>query len=520
MTLDGQERKLQEGNLVIADGSGAVALAGLMGGQATEVSGSTHDLLLEVASFAPQTVRRMRRLLGMNTDASYRFERGVDPELPEWTQRRLALLITACCGGEASPRVFQGLGTRPPETTRFFLRVTQIPRVVGVEITVDEILEMMRRLEIPAEPGEENGIQGVWITQPSFRSDLLEEIDAVEELARLYGYDRIPMEARAPMLRPAERTPREVLRKQLRDHLAAAGFHEVAGSSFMEAADPDRLRLDEEDPRRRSVQVLNPLVSGEGHMKTHSLPECLRMVDRNLRHGWPGPIRLFELDRCFRARGEAELPTEPESLILIWAGPAEEAHYSREAREVDPADAWGELEVLLARLGLEDRLVRPVAAEPFESPGGSALIEAAGETLGRVGVLHPQVLRDFDLEGMVVWASLPLEALQRALPTARSYRPIPVYPPVRRDLSLVVPAGVSYGSVAGILSQLGGEILEDLEVVDLYEGPGIPEGSRAVGVRMVLRSDKGTLKDKRVDSLMAKMLDELGASLAVRLRAG
>ena len=535
VTLDGEERELTPRHLVIADEKKAVALAGLMGGEGTQVSEETTDLLLEVASFDPGTIRTMRRDLVMSTDASYRFERGCDFEIVPWAQQRLTDLITEVCGGEGRPVAFEGRGTPPPAPRRFQLRITQIRRVLGIEIGDEETAGLLQRLEIPARildrsgaavasgEGSASPLEGdgavLEVEQPSFRKDLLEEIDAIEEVARLYGYDRIPIHERAPMLRPAERTAKESLMDRLREHLASSGFHEVMGSSFMEAADPDRLGLAEDDRRRDRLQVLNPLVAGEGYLKSISLPEMLRTVDRNRRRGWTRPIRLFQIDRCFLAREGELLPDEPESLVLLWAGPPEEMHFSRTTRELDPYDALGDVGVLLERLAIDAR-VEAGAGEAFLAEQVSARFLADGREVGRLGLVHPAVLRRFELEGPVFWAEFPLATLIELLPAQLRYRPIPVYPPVRRDLSLVVPAGVDYAQVAAVLEEAGGEILESHEVFDVYEGKGIEKGSRAVGVRLVLRSAKGTLKDRRVDLIIASMLERLDAALGVKLRAG
>ena len=281
---------------------------------------------------------------------------------------------------------------------------------------------------------------------------------------------------------------------------------------------PTRLRLADDDSRRKAVEVLNPLVAGEGLMKTISLPEMLRFVDRNRRRAFTGPIRFFQLDRCFLERQDQALPQEPEAVVMVWAGPAETAHFSRESRPVDPYDARGELELLLESLGISPRCL-PGAEENFYAPGSGMRILDQERELGRMGLIHPKVLRAYDLEGSVLHASLSLEALQEALPEGKSYNPVPVYPPVRRDLSLLVPEGVPYGAIAELLRSEGGEILETLDVFDLYEGEGIGSAERALGVRLVLRSLKETLKDKRVDNLLGKMLKRLELELKVKLRA-
>ncbi len=518
VTLDDQVRELSPQHLVIADREGPAALAGLMGGSRTEVSDDTSDLLLEVANFDPITVRGMRRDLGMNTDASYRFERGCDQELIPWVQSRLAELLASCCGGTASPKAFQALGKAPAPSAHFFMRSSQVERLLGVRVETAEMTRILHRLGISAEKAEREGETGLWVRQPSFRRDLLEEVDAIEEIARLYGYDKIPARDRAPMLLPARRETGETLRRQLRDHLAAAGIHEVTGSSFMESKDPDRFLLAQDDPRRGAVEVLNPLVAGEGLLKTTSLPEMLRIVDRNRRRAYTGPIRVFQLDRCFLKKEGLTLPEEPEALVVVWAGPAETAHSSREPRVLDPFDALGEIEVMLESLGIQARF-SPGEEESYDEKGTAVGVRDDTRELGHIGMIHPRVAKAYGLEGPILHATLSLRRLEESLPQGAQYNPVPIYPPVRRDLSLLVPKGVGYGQIAGLLRGEGGELLESLDVFDLYEGKGIGSAARALGVRLVLRSLKGTLKDKRVDSLVAKILQKLDEELGVKLRA-
>ncbi len=517
-TLDGVERALASHHLVIADEQHAVALAGVMGGAGSQVDAGSTDLLLEAACFHPGTIRRMRRELGLSTDASYRFERGVDFEGVPLASRRLAALIVQVAGGAAAPQAFEGRGAPPPAPARFFVRASQIRRLLGIELAPAQASELLARLSIEASPAARNGEPGVEVVQPSFRPDLLEEVDALEEIARHHGYDRIPVHERPPLLRPAERTPRERLQRHLRATVAARGYREVAGSSFMEAADCDRLGLPPADPRRRTVTVLNPLVTGEGHLRTTSLPELLRVVGRNRRRGIGDPLRLFQLDRCFVARAASLLPDEPEHLVMLWEGPAQVPHASVPARAVDLLDALGEVDALLESLGVRARRDRD-STEPFHAVGQGVGVRTESALLGTVGVLAAPVLAAFELDGPVVWAELSLAALLAALPAERRCAPLSPFPPVRRDLSLVAPAGVSWGAIAQILQAVFGALLESHDVFDLYAGEGLPAGARAIGVRLVLRSFEGTLKDRKVDGLMENALAQMRERCNVTLRA-
>lgn len=517
VTLDGTERELSAQHVVIADQQQAVALAGIMGGRASEVGDSTTDLILEVASFDARAVRRARRELGMATDASYRFERGVDPQGIPLASERVATLIQQLAGGRIGERAFEGRGALPPPPARFFVRSSQAQRLLGVLIDDAEAAQLLGRLGIAATRGVRDGEPGVDVVQPSFRLDLLEEVDALEELARLYGYQNIPAADQPPMLRPAERTASERLRRTLREGLAARGYHEVTASSFMEEGDPARLGLPADDPREHAVRVMNPLTADQGQLRTSALPEMLRILDRNRRRGWVDPLRLFQLGRCFLPREGAPLPAEPEQLVLTWSGPAQLPHATVPARPADLYDVLGELEGLLESLGIVSSRL-PGQREPYHLPGASLGVATAAGLLGSVGQVAPRVVAAFDLDQPVYCAELSLNALSAALPRERRYQPISPYPPVRRDLSLVVPAGVDYGAVAALVREVFESLLERLDLFDVYEGPGIPTGARALGVRLVLRSHEGTLKDRKVDALIQALLQRLHAGHGVELR--
>jgi phenylalanyl-tRNA synthetase beta chain len=376
---------------------------------------------------------------------------------------------------------------------------------------------ILNRLHVEAEAGEESGAPGVRVVQPSFRMDLLEEVDAIEELARHYGYDRLELAARAPMLRPAERAPGERIAARLRASLAGRRYHEVVSSSFMDEADPDRLGLAPEDHRRRAVRILNPVVSGAGLLKTSSLPDMLRIVDRNRRRGWTGPIRLFQLDRSFIAREGEALPSEHDGVLLLWAGPATSTHFAAGDRRFSIFDALGELDSLLRVFRLEARR-DPQAAESYHRPGGGTGLLLDGKRIGSVGELSPRVGSAFGLDEPVHVAELRLGALTDAIQTGYIFEPFSTYPPVRRDLSLLLPRRVAFERVERLVREGAGELLERFEVFDLYEGEGVPVDCRALGIRLEFRSSKGTLQQKKVDGVLARILASLREQHGVLLR--
>ncbi len=518
-TLDDVQRRLHDHHLLVADARGGIALAGIMGGADSEVDATTQNLLLEVAVFDPQVIRRGRRSVGLSTDASYRFERGVDFEAVPWVSRRLAGLIQELSGGTVHPVAVEAIGDPPARPAPFFVRGPRCQRLLGLDVGVDRIESILDSLEIGTRRARVDGVEGVWVDPPSFRHDLHQEVDAIEEVARLHGFDRLDAARRPLQAAPATRSARERFRRRLRDLLSARAFHEVMGSSFRPQAELDALGLDAGDRRRRAVHVLNPVVQGESMLKTTAVAEMAGFVERNRRRGHTGPVRLFQLARCFEAVEGEPLPREHEELLLALAGPAAPLHPDHDdaRRAVDLLDAFGEIDAILDQLGIAFER-RGAPAESWQREGTVAAWTTPAGTLGTVSEMAPAVRRRLDVETAVLIAAFDLEALVEALPASRSCRPISAYPPVRRDLSLVVPAGVQWAEIVRTVRASLGILLENAELFDVYEGEGLPSGTRALGVRLCLRSPSGTLKDKKVDGLLSKLLDELRSTHQIRLR--
>ena len=514
-TLDDTERELDAQHLLVADAAGGIALAGIMGGAGSEVDESSTDLLLEVAVFDPQLIRRGRRAVTLSTDASYRFERGVDFEAVDLVSRRLCDLILEIAGGTAHPVAIEAVGKPPVAPVPIRVRAAQVRRLIGTTVEVPEMLSILGGLQIPAV--EVDG--GVEVTAPSFRHDILAEVDLIEEIARLHGFDRLPEEARAPMVAPARRSPAERFERSLREAVANRGFHEVLGSSFMPDDETTALAFADDDPRGATLRVLNPVVQGEATLKSSALGELARIVERNRRRGLTGPIRLFQIARCFLARTGEALPAEPRQLVMAWSGPVRELHFDDDIRDVDLYDSIGDVTGLLGQMRIAAVRRAGSGASPWRS--GSVVEFVAGDrVLGCVGELAPAVRRALDVEPVVLLAEFDLDGLLGSRDEVAGWSAFSPYPPVRRDLSLVAPRGVSWDRLEALVATVVGDILESCELFDVFSGGDLPEDSVALGVRLSLRSPKGTLKDARVDRLVAKLLDDLESTHAIKLRAG
>lgn len=517
-TLDDAERTLNAEHLLVADEKGGMALAGIMGGADSEVDESTTKLLLEVAVFDPQTVRKGRRAEVLSTDASYRFERGVDFDAVPWASARLAQLIREVAGGTVHDVVIEARGERPATPAPFFVRARRIHTLLGVEVGTDEILRILRGLGIGAEAAREGDQEGVRVTAPSFRHDLIAEVDVIEEIARHHGFDRLPENARVPMPAPATRSPGEAWRQRLRQAFAARGFHEMLGSAFAPEDDHDALGLDADDPRRRTVSVLNPVVQGESTLKTTVVPEMARTVERNRRRGWTGPIRLFQIARTYRALEGETLPEERDRLVVAWSGPARPLHAGEAPRPVDPYDALGDLAGVLGGLGVEIG-PRATATERWMREGSAVALEHDGEIIGHLAEIAPTVRRRLDVDDVVLVAEFDLQTLVAASAGVTRVKPLSIFPPSRRDLSLVVPEGVAWDAIEATIAASAGDILETIELFDVYRGDDLPAGTAAYGVRLTLRSLKDTLKDKRVDKMVKTILADLETTHGIRLRS-
>jgi phenylalanyl-tRNA synthetase beta chain len=517
-TLDDTERTLADHHLLVADEKGGLALAGIMGGADSEVDESTEKLLLEVAVFDPQTVRRGRRTETLSTDASYRFERGVDHDLVPWASARLAQLIERVAGGRVHDVVIEATGRRPERPESFPVRLSQVRRLLGVDVEPDEVTRILRGLDIGVEPigGDAPGVR---VTPPSFRHDLLAEVDVIEEIGRHHGFDQLPERARVPMVVPAARGHGEVFLQRLRQAFAARGFHEMMGSAFFRDDDPDALRLPEDDARRTTVAVLNPVVQGEARLRTTAVPEMARTVERNRRRGWTGPIRLFQIARTYQGRSGETLPDEREQLVVAWSGPARPLHPDEPGRPVDPYDALGDLEGVLGGLGIECAR-RPDAGEPYLREGSAVELRHGERRLGLAGEVAPTVRRALDVEDAVLIAEIDLEALVATSEGVARYTPFSAFPPSRRDLSLVVPESVAWAEIEATVAESLDPLLESCELFDVYRGDDLPGGTAAYGVRLTLRSPKGTLKDKHVDKQVSRLLAALEERHGIRLRSG
>jgi phenylalanyl-tRNA synthetase beta chain len=496
-TLDGVERALGPRVGVVAGGAGPLGIAGVMGGAASEVSDETRVVALEAAYWEPLAIRRAAKALGLRTEASHRFERGADPEGPPLATARIAALLARIGAGSTRPGLIDRVASpRPPRRAR--LRPSRLRTLIGVEVPAERAGAILAGLGF-AEAGRD-GDAASW-TIPSWRGDVTREVDLVEEVARHFGVERVP--AVVPPSGGAEGLrPHQARERLLRDVLVGAGLTEVMGHSFVPSA------LAAADPQPR-VALANPL-SGDMDVLRSSIvvPGLLSFLAANQRQGRQDAA-LFEVGRVFApAPGP---PREERRLGVLLAGARRPRHWSEAATAVDLFDAKGLVEAIGRRLGADALAFEPEGAPPFLHPGRAASVRRGAEPLGWLGVLHPDLAGRFELRGDVVVAELRIDELLRETPAAERHRPLPRFPEVARDLSVVWDEARPARELLARVAAAAGPWLAELALLDRYVGPGIPEGRASLTLSLRLRDAERTLTGEEVQRALARVVESLRA---------
>jgi phenylalanyl-tRNA synthetase beta chain len=499
-TLDGSDIKLDTEDLVIADAARAQALAGVMGGRESEVGTGTRRVLLESAYFEPNGVARTSRRHHMRTEASSRFERGADPQAPPAAAALCAELLRRWAGGRVARGSAEAGGT--PERRRITLRMSRIPRILGIEAESGVVARQLEGL------GCEAGVRGGTIeaVAPSWRPDLEREIDLIEEVARLHGYDRIPAyQARGER---GGLSREQLLRRRVREALLGAGLSEATISSLVSESD---LELIGSPP---AIRVSNPMTVDQAHLRPSLVPGLLRAAQRNVAHGVEA-VRLFEIGTVFGEWAQPEpIPDQWQHVAAILSGQAGREWHGA-PRPVDAYDAKGVIEVLAAELSVPWE-PGTCDAEPFH-PGRSASVLVSGREVGRFGEVRPSVARALDLTGGTVIVELDLGSLIEATPRSMRVAELPRFPAVGRDIALVVDEAIAAAEVERVIRESAGDLLESVSVVDVYTGQQIPAGRKSLAWRLTLRAPDRTLTAREGDSVReavaSALLERLGAEI-------
>ena len=502
--LDDTTVELDADTLVIADGNGPVAIAGIMGGSPTAVGPGTRNIFLESAFFAPEAVAGRARRLSRQTDSSHRFERGVDPGLQRRAVERATALVLAVAGGEPGPVVEVAAPDHLPERRPIRLRPDRIRRVLGLEIPDPEVVDTLERLgmEVTADGDD-------WrVVPPGFRFDVGIEEDLIEELARVVGYDRIPTTLPVGRLGAGSAPEGAVPLDQVRGLLVARGYQEAITYSFV---DP-RLQAQVE-PERDAVTLENPLSADLSVMRTSLWPGLLAALQHN-RNRQQERVRLFETGLRFEQLN-GELRQEP-MLAGIAAGASLPEQWGAPARPLDFFDVKGDLEAVLGLLGLKQAVGFAPARHPALHPGQTAALRWQDTEWGRVGALHPRLATALDLAGPVMLFELRLALLEHA--RIPRFEPLSRYPAIRRDIAVVVDDAVPARKVVEVIGQAGSDVLKDLQLFDVYRGERIDSGKKSLAVGLFLQAESRTLTDAEVDAAVGDIVAALESGLDARLR--
>ncbi|MGH8502016.1 MAG: phenylalanine--tRNA ligase subunit beta [Gammaproteobacteria bacterium] len=500
--LDGQEITVAAGTLVIADHARVLALAGIMGGNNSAVGAETHDIFLESAYFSPEVIAGRARAYNLATESSHRFERGVDPALQVRALERATGLLLEIVGGQAGPAQDVVSAEHLPSASGIALRPSRVNRVLGTSISAERMADILRALGCEAEGGHEH----LEVTPPSFRFDLRMESDLIEEIGRVYGYDRIP--ATIARYEPVIRSDARADLKRLRAPLVERGYQEAITYSFVDA-DLNRLLRPECAPRR----VANPISADLAVMRCSLWPGLVKAAQYNFNRQ-QSRVRLFEFGQQFADDGHGLRQTS--MLAGLASGNVQPEQWGAAPRPVDFFDIKGDLEAVLDQAGVLGRVEFEPDTGPVLHPGQAARIMLQRKPIGRLGALHPEIEQALDLPRRVfVWeietASLPCHRVVH-------FEEISRFPAIRRDIAIVVDEAVSAARVRQCIIPAGGNLLQDVYVFDVYRGEGVALGRKSLALGLILQDLTRTLHDEDIDAVVSHIVTRLSKTLGASLR--
>ncbi|GBE05152.1 MAG TPA: phenylalanine--tRNA ligase subunit beta [Nitrospirae bacterium] len=521
-TLDNEKRTLAGDMLMIWDEKKPVAIAGIMGGLDTVVSETTSNILLESAYFDPVSIRRTSKTLNLSSESSYRFERGADIKGVVPALNRVTGLIIEIAGGTATKTT--DVYMKPHVSENISVVFEKINNILGVKVEPALIQELLSRLGIESRPG---GLR-LSVTPPSFRPDIQRDMDVIEEIARLYGYDNIPITLPITIMQPVSENPGWAFVTKVKDASRKAGYSEVINYSFLNPIVLDKLRIPEEDERRNLMKIRNPLKKEAEALRTTLIPALLENVRTNINRGEKS-IRFFEVSRVFfdkneRAGEEEEISGEglPNEVLKMAAVYLKDMGSVLWHNEHDGFyDIKGMLENLLLELGIRTySIIRNAsAAEPYLHPGKSCVIKTGDRIIGSLGTLHPDAAQNFDVPAETNLLEIDMEGLLRSIPAKISYSPLPRYPYVERDIAIIVSDDITSAKVEDTIWNINTGIIESINLFDIYTGKPIPKGQKSLAFSIRYRAGDHTLTDNEVNELHTKILEKLKKSLQAELRS-
>jgi phenylalanyl-tRNA synthetase beta chain len=501
--LDDRIVELTPDVLLIADDSGPIGMAGIMGGKGSAISNDVTEVLLEVAFFAPQAIIGRGRRHGLQTDASQRFERGVDPQGQGSAMERATALLLQLCGGAAGPVLELSDGKSLPLRTPVMLRRARLALLTGAHIADADVERSLDALGMKVQ----SQAQGWLVSPPSWRFDIAIEADLIEEVLRIVGFEAVQEKPRALPQRFARRSEAQVDERAVLDTLTARGYHEVISYAFVDPQLQARMF-----PQQQAVALTNPIAADMAAMRVSLWPGLLKAALENLRRQQPR-VRLFERGAVFLRNGSAIV--EAPRVAGVVAGARAPEQWGTGKEPADYFDVKSDVCAVLDLAGAVD-FTFEAATEPCLHPGRSALVKRDGAVIGRVGELHPSLSADLGFPGSCLLFELDI--------TPAIIAPLPVpgaisrFPQVRRDLAVTVPLATPLSAVRSRVSVAAGSLLRELVVFDVYQGPGIESTRKSIALGLIFQDNNKTLKDEEADALMTIVASDLGANLDAKVR--
>ena len=500
-TLDETERSLSEDMLLIKDGERSVAIAGVMGGLNSEIVGDTTTIIVESANFQEDNIRSTSKKLGLRTEASSRFEKGVDPELAGTAADRVCYLMELLGAGT----VVKGAVDVYPikkEAVPVEVRLSRVNQVLGIQLLLGELNAIFQSLEMETEMAEDK----IRVLPPSVRLDLSKEIDFVEEAARIYGYDKLPTTLPKGNSESGKTTLQQ-LRDLAKDSLVGMGYKEIQTYSFVSPKGVDHIRMAADSPERDIIKLLNPLGEENSVMRTTLIPNMLEALARNFTRNI-ADVRAFELGNTFhKITGSDGLPTERENLCIACYGEGEDFFTLK-----------GAVSELLNKMGIREAEYVAESAPGTYHPGRCAMIKYKNLALGVIGELHPDVMETYDIAAKTWCCELDFSRLAEAANTEHYYSPLPKYPSTSRDISMLVDEDVTVASMKTIIQNKGSGLLEKVELFDIYRGKQVPEGKKSASFTLTYRAPDRTLTDSQTNEVHELILKALSEELNAVLR--
>jgi phenylalanyl-tRNA synthetase beta chain len=512
-TLDDQTWYLDDQTLMICDGKEPVALAGIMGGLNSEITENTTTVLIESAYFNPAMIRRSSKKLPLSTEASYRFERGIDIEGTDLALKRSLELIKQLAGGNIARGIIDCY-PKPWSSPQITLRADRANKILGTTIDIKTMTEHLSYLRMAVKKVDQNRIE---VSPPPFRVDITREADLIEEIARLTGYDNIPVTL--PPIRPMEEDTTEfVLRDRIKNMLVGMGFTEIITYSFISPKSADILRAEKNSNLRSFVKLLNPLSQDQSVMRTSLIPGLVSTVRLNSLRG-QNDLRIFEWGKIY-IKGEEELPQEKQVLAVLITGMGSSQEWYQERREADFFDIKGVTENILEELGVEKAEYQGNNPKEGFDSNEYARIFSSGFEIGGIGKVSRDVMDGYELEKKAYIVEIYIETLLPLISWAIKFKPLAKFPSVRRDISIILNRSIESAMLINIVKEIGKDLVESVDIFDVYQSKQIASQEKAIALRISYRSNKRTLTDDEVNTIHEEVIEEIRRQTGGRLREG